>query len=226
MLTDDPIAIVLHAVFLLAAGMYPLGFMFGVCSGCCGCAPCNDCIHRFKGGNINAPSEQFGCTAPVDITITTPDGSVTFENYRIEFEDVRTITTLSCGEVLKLRQISQIFPAPLDECGCFGCGYQPILKIGTREYSFQNDLFLGSCSDTSDSITQTFSYDGQVPCDFDVTVTIETEPCECGACCYEDGTCNPDTPEFYCEDPVGFYGVRQGTWQGVGTDCDPNPCES
>jgi hypothetical protein len=37
MLTDDPISIVLHAVFLLAAGMYPMGMMLGSsCSPCCG----------------------------------------------------------------------------------------------------------------------------------------------------------------------------------------------
>ncbi len=35
----------------------------------------------------------------------------------------------------------------------------------------------------------------------------------CGACCYTDGTCAV-THEADCT----------GTWQGAGTDCDPNPC--
>jgi hypothetical protein len=32
---DDPVSIVLYLVTALAGGMYPLGFMFGVCSSCC-----------------------------------------------------------------------------------------------------------------------------------------------------------------------------------------------
>jgi len=37
-----------------------------------------------------------------------------------------------------------------------------------------------------------------------------------GACCYDDGTCD-DLFEFDCIS-------SGGTWQGPGTDCDPNPC--
>lgn len=32
---DDPLSLLAFAVWTLAAGMYPLGFMFGVCSACC-----------------------------------------------------------------------------------------------------------------------------------------------------------------------------------------------
>jgi hypothetical protein len=32
---DDPLAIVSFGIWLMAAGMYPVGFLFGVCSACC-----------------------------------------------------------------------------------------------------------------------------------------------------------------------------------------------
>jgi hypothetical protein len=32
---DDPLSLLMQGIWLLAAGMYPLGFMFGTCSACC-----------------------------------------------------------------------------------------------------------------------------------------------------------------------------------------------
>jgi len=219
------------AVLLLSFAMYPLGFLFGACSDCCEECPdqCSDCFHRFKGGDVNAPGDQFGCKAPVNITVDTPAGSVRFENYRIEFEDRRTIWDLQCnGDYVELRVINLLFPSPRDECGCFGCGYNVVIEYhGNGFQAFNFDLFLGSCSQTLDSKTASldFEIEGcEIP-DRTVTVTIDVDPCECGACCYEDSSCTENIPEFYCEDPVGFFGVAQGTWQGVGASCDPNPCE-
>jgi hypothetical protein len=226
---DDPLFLLMQGVWLLAAGMYPLGFMFGVCSACC-CPECNDCTHRFKGGDVEAPGDQFGCKAPVNITFDTPAGSVTFENYRIDFEDRRTIWDLECGGAfIEINSIGLVFPAPQDECGCFGCGYNVVLTLraGGSQNEFSLDLFLGSCDQTSDTKTGSLEFEIEgcdIP-DRTVTVTIDVDPCECGACCYEDNSCTDNIPEFYCEDPVGFFGVAQGTWQGVGTSCDPNPCE-
>jgi hypothetical protein len=34
---DDPLSLLMQGIWLLAAGMLPLGFVFGVCSQCCGC---------------------------------------------------------------------------------------------------------------------------------------------------------------------------------------------
>ena len=52
-------------------------------------------------------------------------------------------------------------------------------------------------------------------------------PCECGACCGNDGSCEV-SPEFYCDtdNRNNFYSFDglQMEWQGVGTTCDPNPC--
>lgn len=35
---DDSLSLLLFGIWFMAAGMYPLGFMFGVCSRCCKCA--------------------------------------------------------------------------------------------------------------------------------------------------------------------------------------------
>ncbi len=39
-----------------------------------------------------------------------------------------------------------------------------------------------------------------------------------GACCNPDGSCDEDVTQFDCTSSGGIF-------QGVGTDCDPNPCE-
>lgn len=47
---EDPLGLVLQAVFVLAAGMYPVGFLFGACATCCGdCPPCSRCTHYANG---------------------------------------------------------------------------------------------------------------------------------------------------------------------------------
>jgi hypothetical protein len=37
LMMDDPLSLLMQGIWLLAAGMYPLGFLFGSCSACCGC---------------------------------------------------------------------------------------------------------------------------------------------------------------------------------------------
>jgi hypothetical protein len=57
-------------------------------------------------------------------------------------------------------------------------------------------------------------------------VISDVDPCECGACCI-NGTCDSNQTEYYCEDNGVWFDEkfrRAGVWQGVGTDCDPNPC--
>jgi hypothetical protein len=61
--------------------------------------------------------------------------------------------------------------------------------------------------------------------DFTITIGIHyDDPCECGACCRES-TCTENETEGYCEQNTGVWNdLGNGSWQGVGTDCDPNPC--
>jgi hypothetical protein len=53
-------------------------------------------------------------------------------------------------------------------------------------------------------------------------------PCECGACC-KDGDCRDNVSQDFCEDPNNAFSQEPesggGVWQGVGVECDPDPCE-
>lgn len=115
----------------------------------------------------------------------------------------------------------------------------------------QNLVIYGELFDncTTDQVTKTYTVTAQAqyeafagcllcgepeaqPCcdtlsvdDFsDVVITVTAgefavTECECGACCLPDNSCKQAT-QYYCE----LYGGLNGTWQGVGTDCDPDPC--
>jgi hypothetical protein len=54
---DDPLALAVQVIAVLAAGMYPVGFMFGVCSDCCGCPPCGRCTH-YEDTNGTCPNSD------------------------------------------------------------------------------------------------------------------------------------------------------------------------
>jgi hypothetical protein len=63
-----------------------------------------------------------------------------------------------------------------------------------------------------------------------VHVRLEIDPCDCGACC-TDGECESPVTDFYCDTNnktthFNSSDYRDTEWQGVGTDCEPNPCES
>lgn len=52
------------------------------------------------------------------------------------------------------------------------------------------------------------------------TGSISFDACECGACCFDDGDlyfCTDDVAEQFCDSQFE-------SWQGSGTECDPNPC--
>jgi hypothetical protein len=70
---DDPLFLLMQGIWLLAAGMYPLGFLFGACSACCDeCGECPECTHicntnvlrkiSFNGtvGNFSFDQSDFG----------------------------------------------------------------------------------------------------------------------------------------------------------------------
>jgi hypothetical protein len=54
---DDPLSLLMQGIWLLAAGMYPLGFLFGSCSACCGCA-CGSRVPDFDFATANAATKR------------------------------------------------------------------------------------------------------------------------------------------------------------------------
>lgn len=80
---------------------------------------------------------------------------------------------------------------------------------------FVDGLIAESCHQTLLEWAEGFIADNSL------SVTFVTKPCDCGACCSLGDGCVENTTEFYCEsETLGL----SGSWQGVGTDCDPDPC--
>lgn len=243
-----PMALPLWAVLAFSAAMYPLGFMLGApCSSCC-CPPCDTCTHRLKGGD--PATQRFGCLAPfTSVTISTHYETVTKLNW---FPDNIDNTQVQIGTdgngnplYLVISQFRGIFPYS-DACGCLVCAYRvdafagggSLVQIGVVGDIFSPQpssnankpyIFFGPCSQTSDTLTDDVTqrlqevYYPYLDVNGMISITVEYDACECGACCL-DGECTEDITEFECEDPFGYFGTQQGEWQGVGVDCDPNPC--
>lgn len=110
-----------------------------------------------------------------------------------------------------------------------------VLPASNPETSFIYD----KCSQVSKTIPLTITHDaGTIPqelegaCDgvtdliasfnsaaVSIQFDLDDQTCECGACC-RDGECSKNESQKACEELIGFGGV----WQGVGAECDPNPC--
>jgi hypothetical protein len=258
---DDPLFLLMQGIWLLAAGMYPLGFLFGACSACCDECPeeCNKCVHSRKGGDAEP---AFGCFAKMNsVTITTAYGTFTCNNYypSVLFSDsncgavplqvgvdenndpvLMTFTTLGplsisdscgCADIFCIYRVGgEVNGSPVD-IGSFVSGVGPSATLVKNPNANIPYLLLGDCADpgdvlltddVTDRIVELVGNGGSI--DGNVSVEIEVDPCECGACCL-DGDCTENISEFECEDPFDFLGTPKGVWQGVGTDCDPNPCE-
>jgi hypothetical protein len=265
---DDPLSLLSLGIWLMAAGMWPVGFLFGACSACCDeeCPEeCSKCGHAYDG------TESWGpCTTPSEWTLQVSEGnevSGTVEPFEYNNSLLNQFSLsdapFSCESSnnvqlnwqLYVRNLFISVGSPPDECGCICCqyGFNPEITITSQvgdpeiiltEVEFGvgwpamcgcDETFLTATVNLS-NIPEPFSdyfLSFPVTCQQElidwwnsltITFTLTKEPCECGACCSGDGSCD-ETPEFYCEDDENWYlNKPAGTWQGVGTDCDPNPC--
>lgn len=255
---DDPLALIVQGIFVLAAGMYPVGFLFGVCSDCC-CPPCGRCTHLANNGN-ECPIEgiewtvDFGGYGPVVVPGVNA-GDLTETGIVIPLDDIPDMGPLipvgeteptSNGEWLSasLSIIISDIGRPSDECGCESCLY----SVGFRlSLEFDNDGFvvlgrtmtateaLGDCSQESmsftadgpwevtdsgsnyDDIPESAALGWAGPLGLSASFTID--PCECGACCEDDGSGGA-----ICTDNVA-EGSCAGEWLGADTTCEEDgPC--
>jgi hypothetical protein len=253
MLTDDPIAIVLHAVFLLAAGMYPMGMMLGSsCSPCCECSePCSKCNHAYNG-----TSGGGRCNVELRYSYSINDGATVSGTGSGELENspnAQDTQSFSClGGPFGLSLRLYVITASLlnDACGCETCCSFALEFAGFGGFSdpiygfdfcdcdqtvFEMDIDwpdLGfayqALGGVRDSCPEAFQQFLDRAATSTVHVRLETDPCECGACCTE-GECESPTTDFYCDtnNKTAWFNSgddRDAEWQGVGTDCDPNPC--
>jgi hypothetical protein len=249
---DDPLALAVQMIAVLAAGMYPIGFLFGTCSDCC-CPACSRCTHLANNGN-ECPTSGVDWTvtlgeyAPQTLALNSDD----YENTGIviPLEDIPELPELpnTSGEWTNA-QLSAFFseaPGLGDSCGCGSCRYVVNFEAG---FSFDNDGFLvynrsltadeslDGCSDDGSAITFSPNADWAFvdggPSGYELetnaqdvldwlnglglTVSMQIDPCECGACCEEGGT------GVTCSDNVA-EGACPGDWRGVDTLCEDVTC--
>ena len=172
---DDPLGLAVQAILVLAAGMYPVGFLFGACSPCCpGCPPCGRCTHGANGcpgrpDNGDYVEElDFTFTVEGIGTVTIPD--VPFEpcgtagaDLSIPLETLPSIPpnvpqtyvgAKFCGKEVLVVPVT-------DECGCSTCSYAITLLA---EFNFDGDPQLNY---------ELFFY-GTLPNDCNETVVVLT----------------------------------------------------
>jgi hypothetical protein len=115
---DDPLALLSLGIWLMAAGMYPLGFLFGTCSACCQEGPCV-CGARVENFNFDTANEtaknrednaDWCCpgTLPSEITVRVSNATST-----AAFATGNVTMTPRCDEVegdyvLTLTQTAQM----------------------------------------------------------------------------------------------------------------------
>jgi hypothetical protein len=103
LMMDDPLSLLMQGIWLLAAGMYPLGFMFGTCSACCGCPwilNFDRCLlHRaltpnseglITGGTESISMRKVGGTGQVQYMESGSVGSAFFNSFPLEIHYVQS----------------------------------------------------------------------------------------------------------------------------------------
>lgn len=229
--------------------MYPVGFLFGACSACCDCPEeCNKCTHAYNGCQpvhtlLRYEIEGYDTTIDIVDPGGEPNASCAdpgaWELTEEQYLEVEPEAIFGC---IRPSELTGAGPGNVDECDCPLCCNEVLWQ---SVFTFQNDGFvlLGAnvilCFDGCDQ-TQAVGTIGEWTLDEEqgpsenilawlnsltITVTLEIESCDCGACCETENevtTCNDDVAEGFCVDnPFGTI-LRQ--WQGVGVSCDPDPC--
>lgn len=235
----EPMSLPLWAVLAISAAMYPLGFMLGApCSACC-CPPCSRCTHFENAGG--------GCPGVIDLfssltfevgeygndTITNPGNepsagcfeghvSLPVEDLPDIGEDYNNFPCVFPFEILTAEEV--------DSCGCTSCcfsvGFRSVFEFGNDQSIVCGVEFTGclnQCSETEITLSAgawelVDNLSGVDPAtilsflnSLTITASLSIPACDCGACC--DNGCEENVAEGGC-----------AAWQGVGTDCNPDPC--
>jgi len=249
---DDPLALAVQMIAVLAAGMYPIGFLFGTCSDCC-CPPCGRCTHPAENGN-ECPREgiewtvDFGGYGPVVVVGANFD-DFTETGIVIPLEDILEVGSLppggpetSSGEWLAASLSILMTEGLPPEGSCCGCWYGLSLRLGL---AYDNDGFVT----LSRSMTATEALDecSQTAVSFEIDepwVVIDSGPDYDGIpesvalewansldlsasfeieACECGACCEDDGTGVTCSDNVAEGGCP-GDWQGVDTLCENVTC--
>lgn len=239
---DDPLALIVQGIAVLAAGMYPVGvgYMFGVCSACCDDCPeeCNKCNHFYNGTGCQSV-ESYSVTIAGYGTLATNqindfETADCLDGVEPELQLTNNYAPACTGGSLVTVTARLRFDVPdgQDECLCQTKVLQPLILFRfvvegggdpeTIEAQLDGDVFLSCEAGTFPlSFLAITANDVVGACANDFEEFVEglgisgeytRAGCDCGACC-DDG----------CEENVAEGGCV--SWQGVGVGCDPDPCE-
>lgn len=246
---DDPLSLLSLGIWLMAAGMYPLGFLFGACSACCDECPeeCRKCTHFFNDTacenymdvSVTVTSDLLGGDTVSQSGVCGIDGEgfdITLANSEDPSLPQCILDVVAGIGVVNKATVNIARSIAGDECGCevfeitggveIAVEYEgSVLRFGATFTAIDGDSCDGGVLPIEFAPIAFQQNDGwpvdDPECDaelaqwlndnlaFSGTITLGT--CDCGACC-DDG-CEEDVAEGGCE-----------SWQGVGTDCDPDPC--
>jgi hypothetical protein len=161
---DDPLSLLAVGIWLMAAGMWPVGFLFGACSKCCDECPeeCSKCTHYYhlavdppnpdylefpcfeKFDSVTLSAECDTCSGAISIPNVYPDNNNFPEPQN---GDVFLTDEISCGQGegetpftarLSANNIQLFYPdAGFSPCGCPVCDF--ILRV-QLEISFPADF--------------------------------------------------------------------------------------
>lgn len=182
---DDPLSLLAFAVWTLAAGMYPLGFMFGVCSACCD-DECPDRCDRCSGvthfdinwsGVCQDTFDLFTLESDIDVATkanVTPSG---LAEVNISVDLLTGLNCESLGspgtvDTLTIRILAGFFEnlQNNDECGCAVCLYEQQLRMQVPGYSDSQHI---SCA-----FRPTFTYDKCESSSATATLTLTKQQLE------------------------------------------------
>lgn len=244
----DPMTLPLWAVVLFAASMYPMGFLFGVCSECCCSA--NRChFHECCGGYACRPLPEYDSIA-IEIVIDGISYSIVdYETnwYRVGTKEV-SFSIMHNGMERNIREIEYWYLAnshpvgnqcdPISGVECqYTIQFRAVLiydgadSLPTVETETINWFSNGECAAKSDTISLgpfLWQSAGAAADEYLSVVAgsafIEYDACKCGACCeavVDDGPagCSENIVQHLCNGD-------QQLWKGEGTTCNSVNCNS
>lgn len=251
-MVDDPLSFLGVVVWLMAAGMYPVGvgYMFGVCSACCDDCPeeCSKCTHWHNTGglcNLDPETSDWISTRTWSYTVAGI-GTVTVTNAPGEpctgqGDNSLDIPFESLPQPEGTNWFAAYFcsadfdgPLALDECGCNSCAIEISLTVRLRvegdgedkEYRRPFVGTLNECSQTSLSMFPSSDWLAIIgyPGDFGEQVLefLNGLDITMSLSDFEPCDCGACCDDG-CEENVAEGGCD--SWQGVGVGCDPDPCE-
>jgi hypothetical protein len=248
---DDPLSLLMQGIWLLAAGMYPLGmgFLFGVCSACCQECEGGRCqFNEFQGFECRAIPffPNIAKTVSIDTVnvsdVATGDGNfITIGNASVSISGERnggpyTITNIvyqyimtstaegGCNTDTECQHFIQFIAIPDNASSVTRFETEPMLLFTSGECApldIDHDF---------NGVEWTLKFGNSDSIWGNMRTYLETllpnvlmsyDACECGACCSPGGEGCTDDVVEHLCDEDNGF-----VWAGVGTACDddPNPC--